>query len=435
MKKIKFISIFFILVLSLIFFSKEEKKIKLFNKSDFDKIGFLDKNFRIYIKNNKMGVLDINDKKIISPIYNEINILSNTEILCILNKNMDLYISGEKITLKEYEDFKYHSRDRYIVKKDKKYGLIDSKEKILIPIDYDYINVDKQKNIIIGKDNNYGVFSKDGVEIVPLKYKYIERHSNGFSIVSTDNRVGGVISSTNEIILPFEYEWIYLTKNNSYIVKKDEKYGILTKQGEEKIPIVYEKIFQVAKNRYAIKSNNKYSLYDENGIVLSKEYDYIGEEFQGRIPVKKNKKYGYISMEGKEIINLKYEELGVFIDNVIIAKSPDTKKYGVMTINENFFIDPIYSYILETNGKTYIVSDENGKYGLINNKNEFILEMKYEEISYLNSTVVFVKNLDDYLFLNLNNNLRVEVKKEKFLMTNGNELFIEDGDKIKLIML
>lgn len=188
---------------------------------------------------------------------------------------------------------------------------------------------------------NYGVKSADGKEIIGTKYKSIKFiESTGEFIVTTDNNKMGTVSLT----------------------------------GATKIPISYDEIKQIDKNLnlYLVKNNNKYGVINQSGnVVIYLEYDQIGVEttqfesndiknkyllFNNCIPVQRDKKWGFFDKTGKQIVGLKYKEMGCVVGT----------QEG--TSNQNLLIIPEYEAIVVAN------ETKNGKkYGLVNSLGEELI--------------------------------------------------------------
>lgn len=73
-------------------------------------------------------------------------------------KNKDKYgISGIDKTEKvkaEYQNLEYVFSDYYIAKKDNKYGVINSQNEALVPIEYDALVFNKDADCLVGTKNN-----------------------------------------------------------------------------------------------------------------------------------------------------------------------------------------------------------------------------------------------------------------------------------------
>lgn len=96
----------------------------------------------------------------------------------VINKNKNFVIPHGK-----YTDIQRFNDSLLIVEKDKKYGLIDIKENIIIPIEYDHIGGLDENLLSVSKNFKYGVMDKTGKTVIPCEYeKYFEKHSDIFLV-------------------------------------------------------------------------------------------------------------------------------------------------------------------------------------------------------------------------------------------------------------
>src|SRR5690606_39209812 len=69
-------------------------------------------------------------------------------------------------------------REHYIVGKERKYGIVDEKGAIILPLSFDAVRLPEPCNcpleFIVGKDGLYGVVDGEGKTILPLRYSYVE---------------------------------------------------------------------------------------------------------------------------------------------------------------------------------------------------------------------------------------------------------------------
>ena len=178
-----------------------------------------------------------------------------------------------------------------------------------------------------------------------------------------------------------------------YKFDKDENIlgiGVIDKKGKVIVQPIYESvtledslqngIFQVGNKQ------DKYGLVnEENGVEIMKpqfDFIYLGKDMSslerklGIIQVSKKEKKGYINKKGKIVIPLKYYNLFLMGEDLIMFEKtfPDNNhegsiftRWGIMDFNQNVIVDAIFGYpdkfkngkvTLIVAGKDYI---ENGK--------------------------------------------------------------------------
>jgi len=154
---------------------------------------------------------------------------------------------GNKLTQKTYSSMREFKPNRLIVKRDKKYGIIDLKENVIVPIKYQkfitdgngiFITklngywgiIDSENNqlvkndcdkikslhdtILIKRYNKYGLADLDGKIIYDVKYDKIKKL--GEYIIVQDGKKFFVLDSDGERINDFSYKKIKLERNTLY---------------------------------------------------------------------------------------------------------------------------------------------------------------------------------------------------------------------------
>ena len=153
---------------------------------------------RITIKQKgKCGVLDSLFNVIIEPKYQELNFCLTT----------NPYFKTEDKAKK--------FPNRYLVIIDKKFGIIDEKEEILLKPEYDYISC-YTPMMYVQKEGKTGVMNRELELMIPIEYERVER--------------SGYIG------------------DDHFLAKKDGKYGIITKKNKVVLPFIYDQIMQADYN-------------------------------------------------------------------------------------------------------------------------------------------------------------------------------------------
>lgn len=173
----------------------------------------------IFVKNKGFwGVLNDKMHQIIPCMYNRI------EIACC------------------YEEVK-DGKNNFIVKLNTKFGLINYKNKVVIPIIYDAITswIEGGPNAhYVLKDNKIGLIKHGGKLMIPVVYDSLYHDSDDI-IKAKKNGKYGVINSKNKIKIPFEYDALiidfsnYLTDEghiDKFVVKRNEKWYYLNDKNE-----------------------------------------------------------------------------------------------------------------------------------------------------------------------------------------------------------
>ena len=285
-----------------------------------------------------------------------------------------------------YESLGKYSADSYIraTLKGKK-GMIDSQNKIIIPFKYSKVgnpcHTSNGYSIIwVEKDGKLGIYNDDGKELQPcdIDKAYILTENNSIELSYTDcpstdyiyivrNGLTGLISgSTFETIIPCMYEYLSPIKTSKAFYKANGKWGI-------------------------IDANNKtiqLAIYDNveiDGSTLS-EQKMPSMAFQSNMYVRNNGKVGMLKANGEDFIPVKYDSLGMYSDNMLVAKVGD--KYGFLNEEGKESVPFVYSQAHNYSEGLAAVVNENGKYLFIDKSGNVTIKPKeYDRVdNFLNGT-------------------------------------------------
>lgn len=234
--------------------------------------------------------------------------------------------------------------------KAKKYGYIDHKGNIVVPIIYDSIRPFCEGLALVAKGNNYGFVNKQGKEVIPPKYLYAYGFSDGLAAVYTKDG-GNYIDTSGKTVISSKYERVGYFIEGLSPFKINEKWGYLNKKGE---------------------------------VAINPEFEYASNFSEGLACVKSDGKWGFIDREGRFVIEPKFYNASSFKDGTAVCAIN-----LVPTPNEIFNMDTFWRGRVSTRilieNKFEPIAFNNYitpkvKFGLINKKGEFILKPKYDAI-------------------------------------------------------
>ena len=238
---------------------------------------------------------------------------------------------------------------------------------------------------IVSDGENYGVIDLEGKKVLPLENKLVLRDKKGrFRVQNTDSKFGVISISTQDTIIPFEYENIGKCSEGRYCVFQKDNYTYLKEDGSKLTKKTFKRFKGDVeetefKNGFALKKyRNKYGVLDTlANNVFPNIFDEIGEITGFPVPCKKYGKWGYVTKKVTMWLPYKYTYAGAFHDGHAIAAK--NGKYGVINNRKKFVIPFKYTDLKELGGEYYLAAS-NGKYGVINRNGKVILPFYYLKI-------------------------------------------------------
>lgn len=183
-----------------------------------------------------------------------------------------------------------------------------------------------------------------------------------------DNYKCGYKNDKGQIIVPAKYDYCYGFSENLARVSIYKPYD---KPGEENSVYLSGYINEAGK------------------LVIPIKYDtgpyHFGSFKEGKVPVYKNGKFGYMDKLGKVTIPYLYQTAGDFNDGLAVVSK--NNKYGVIDQKGEIVVPFKYNWLddysegLAMYGTTiqWTVEDEAAKYGFVNKKGEIVIKAKWDE--------------------------------------------------------
>ncbi len=380
-----------------------------------------------YKQNNKYGIIDFSGKKLTRPIYDEIDSLP--------------YKEGE-----------------LIVKQNEKYGILNMNGNILVDIDYDEINVDgyytdennyKYAGYIVSNKTEegyrYGYINSYGETILKVEYNELSRindieNKDSVYLICAKNGQFGVIKDGKNL-LNNEYQSIRYDENNSVlVVEKTKKYGIANLDGKLIVPVEYSQIDITGIYIYAQNTQGT-TVYNTDGTQANVETNISilntdNDKYRIRINNENGTKYGIIGKDGKKIVDEKYNYIEYLYNNYFIV-SDENSKLGVIDDKDNVKIEIKYDALQKVQDTEIIQTTlvEENKIELYDNqmnnvcsmekatvlvKDKYVKMYNEKEIKYFNKTGKELKNTEVF-----ENNKLFSIKDE-----NNNWGFVDRGGNI-----
>ncbi|KUJ59872.1 hypothetical protein AR687_21225 [Flavobacteriaceae bacterium CRH] len=375
---------------------------------EYDDVYYFDNGLIRVTKNNKTGVIDTLNKPVL-PLKFEYIMSQDNILFTQSNNTQDIFDStGKQLTNFKAKDVEYFTANKSIVTLQNNNTLIINNqgniilntlknhkfEKIINTDSYIILNTLTKKKGIINSLGKYEVECKYD-DISPSKSVYIAKTKNKY----------GFVTKEDSILKPFIYDAIYdvnYTDNilfeNQYFASIGDLKGIVNPFLEKEIIPIRYKYIQPFSNYYIVASpENKNGLFSENGETIIKEdYEFYNAS-QNKIFASKNNKNYLLTLLDKT-----YSEIEIPVDKFVsehlfvfgTGKSryqifKNGNKFGVIS-NENKIVIPCeFDSIKDSYSKTEFIAMKDKKYGIVNVKNQVMVDLKYDTYIVLKESIRF----------------------------------------------
>ncbi len=366
-----------------------------------------------YERDGKYGLIDFEGKEITQPIYDEINSLP--------------YKEGE-----------------LLAKKNGKYGIINIKGNKIVEFEYDDIKVDEYYNdennyryagyitlIKTQEGYRYGYLNHKGKQVLKPEYNEISRvteiqDNNNVYLLCAKNGQYGINKNETQIVNN-EYQSIqYDATNQVFIIEKTKKYGIANLEGKVIVPVQYNQIDITGIYLYA-QNEQGTTVYNNNGTEAKIDANIAilnttNEKYKIRINNTEETTYGVINQEGKQLIEEKYTYIEYLYDNYFII-SNEERKLGIIDDKEQIKVEANNDSLQKIKNTDLIQASPD-------NETVQIYARTMEKICEMKNATVEVK--ERYIKIYNENETKYFSKEGKELKNTevytGNQLFVEVKD-------
>ena len=350
-------------------------------------------------RNGKLGLVNAQDITLLQCEYSSIKHSGEYMYLVKNGKNGYAELRGtdevKSLIPCIYDKLESYSKDAPMrATYNGKEGMIDGNNKIIIPFEYSNIgkfyNVGAYNMAWVEQDGKYGIYNIDGTVIQPwdIEKAYVMNENSGTTYLTFDdfpdpstpyihivvNGMTGVLSGkTYKTVIPCKYGYISPIINERAFYKANNKWGIMDIQNNSIQDAIYDKI----------KINNNWlsDAFTTEGIFQDNMYVFIGD------------KQGMIDKNGKAFIPVKYDSLGVFSENMIVAKCGNL--YGYINSNGEECIPLTYSHADNFSEGLAAVKNEKGKYLFIDASGVMVIKPhEYDRVGHFQNGTCKVDRKD-----------------------------------------
>ncbi|CAM2782507.1 WG repeat-containing protein [Helicobacter burdigaliensis] len=340
-------------------------------------------------------------------------------------KAQDLGLSKAKT----YLSFLEYGFAPAISKNPLQYGLIDIEGNFITEEKYSDFDLLNNGFIKVATNDKYGILNQEGKEILEPQFEEIKDYSEGLIAVRKDDK-WGFIDEWGDIVIDFTFKSAYDFHDRLAPAKKDELFGFINKKGEFVIQPQFDatSYFRIP---YTLASKSgKWGIIDKNGnFIINPIYDNI-EFFGDFFKVTLNEKISFIDASGKILIE-NIEEVSSYADSFIdftdnIFSIKINGKWGLINQKLEFLLEAKFDNFYRMADKGLIKLESNNKFGIANAKFQVIAESEFDAVGKLDNGLISIKKNGKWGFIDENGKRVIPTIYEKVYS------FYKDLARVKL---
>lgn len=325
------------------------------------------------------------------PNYRQNLLIYNSKGENIVDETLD----NSTINLKHYYE-------NYISKQGSNFGILNGYSATKVPFIYQNLKASISNKMFIAQRNNkYGVIDDKNQVLLDFDFDSIEEkrsENNGSSqekyisyfLVKKNKKLGMVETRNFKQIFDTKFDTI-IEQNGIFKTKRDALYALHNYQGKMYFETVVDSIkigkfnnFQLFKNGLEVFLDNQYKLVNQNPYSNNYEND-VKEKYC----LLKNENY-LLTKNNIQIHNVPIAKiLYVGIDNDKTDKTvyhfivQDVKgNNALFDLKFNQILPFEYQEIIQTDTFDFLIVKKNGKFGVVNFKNQQVFAALYDEIEF-----------------------------------------------------
>lgn len=259
----------------------------------------------------------------------------------------------------------------------------------------DYVSYADNEIAIYKKDNLFGIINNKNKVVVPFIYKSIRMYKMGI-LVQDDKTyyfidLKGKKISKNYDKVDVNFNQYFDSILDCFKVKIGDKYTLVSNTFEEKLPLIYDKInFFYYKNlpdKLLLERNGKQVIFD---IAKWEETKLIFDKIQvldsKEMMVEDNGKSGIIDFIGTIILPLEYDSINYLTtyskEGIPLVLTKNNK--AALYINRKFYT--AFEYDSMVSFFSLIKTEKDKKLGLLDDTGNIVLPIDYDAIEYNKKT-------------------------------------------------
>jgi hypothetical protein len=373
---------------------------------------------------------------------------------------------GQVVIPPKYEDAEDFHEGLAMVRSNGKYGYVNKSGNLVIDADFDDALPFNEGHAVVEQRGKLGMINRNGEFIIPPRYEDLGNLENGLAYFLKDSLYGYFDAKGIERLKP-KYTSAGDFEAGKAIVSMEDYYGLIDVFGTTFIPVKYQSLKQYRDDVYLAKYNDNWGLIHIKGdTILPFEYAYIGPLQDNRALVEKNGQFNYITPDGKLILTTwintysEFKQLAAFRNGYakimvdgkynlvdtsgarLFAKPKDgLGDFSALIANVKAgkwgYINPAGVQVIPFSFSTansfqgnYAIAGNDPFLGVINKTGLYVIQPFYEELTFLNDTLLIAKSLGNYGVLNVNGDTLLNFTYLSVEPIDGKIVRIEQGDEL-----
>ncbi len=349
-----------------------------------------------YKKHDLWGLLNLSNERVADPIYQELYPYSNDLLVGSkkLPYNKEIVFGILDLKGKTEVEFRYSHievhHNRLIASIDRngrrRKGLIDEKERVLIPFEYNEIDpVTEGLYAVKNANDHWALMDEDGHTLIDFSLDSLLECNSDFTGLYASGKVGWLDKKSHHFILP-QYKSIQVSDDGAITAVPFSKWLLLDVHNSTLDTFLVDAIKPLSNNIYRIKIGEAEALidYEKNNLTGFKNFRIL-DVFHEQALFRKDGRYGVLNFDGTIKLAADYDSI-IFMEEFYLVKGILFGQPGWSLLNRHGerLTKDIFDEISYLGGRFFRVR-KGGYWGVVNGLGEEIIITKYDTVESYNN--------------------------------------------------
>ncbi len=318
-----------------------------------------------------------------------------------------IFIFSLPVNASESYQLAYPVKDGYArIVKDLKWGLVNDRLEPVLTPKWDFLGDLTEGFRLIRSGTLSGFADHEGKQVIAPQFIQAENFSQGLSAVKNDEGKWGYISTTGELVIPYQYDEANSFSDGLALIRTEGLYGYIDKENNAVIPPTYTEAYPFSENLACIKSEGGYGyIHTDGSLAITPQYELAFDFCEG-VAVIKNGQYGLIDTSGKTLIVPSFDRLFPMSKNGLLKAEKGGKMAFVNTSGQPK-TEFLYTDLGDFSEGFCPVGTSEG-YGYINSSFELVLSPTWEQTGDFSDGLAPVKKDGLWGYIDTEGNLKTD---------------------------
>ncbi|HNW36514.1 MAG TPA: WG repeat-containing protein, partial [Candidatus Ozemobacteraceae bacterium] len=213
----------------------------------------------------------------------------------------------------------------------------------------------------VKKNGKWGFIDTQAQTVLPCQFDAIWQppQTPGFRMVFT----GDGESAEDIIEIDIDADWSGGFAPGVFPVRQGDKWGVIASSGVWIVPAGLDQIHQVQDDRAMVRKNGKYGFLGQDGVMsVEPAYEDVGPFADGLAPFCLDGRWGFIAPAGNVVIQPRFAYAFPFIHGCAIVQ--EGKMSGVLSTDGNWKLPPVYDSIVRDFADGLFRTERDSHFGL-----------------------------------------------------------------------